>query len=148
LWDFRFGPEAEGRRIVAEVRTWLADGLNTTRRLLDLLSNKTVTAARGNAVPKTGIAYRLRKPIDIVLRLAYGALQGSSKSRAYKLLSDQLPETTAAANELLKRSMLDPDVARHLLELPTKPAGIATWNKKLNRLMGWADAARSIEQEG
>lgn len=135
------------RRNEAALRTIFGDDirfLNQARRRLDLLSNKTVTAARGNAVPKTGIAYRLRKPIDIVLRLAYGALEGGSKSRAYKLLSDQLPETTAAANDLLKRAMLDPDVARHLLELPTKPTDIATWNKKLNRLMGWADAGRSL----
>jgi hypothetical protein len=75
-------------------------------------------------------------------------LEGGSRSKAYKILSDQLPETTAAANELLKRAMLDPDVARHLLELPTKPADIATWNKKLNRLMGWAEAARGLGVEG
>ena len=57
-------------------------------------------------------------------------------------MADQLPDTTAAANELVKRAMFDPEVAKHLLNRPAKEIGTPGWNRQLNLLMGWSAAGR------
>lgn len=125
--------------------------LQQARRRLELLSNKSVQAARsGGEVPNTGIINTIRAPVDVVLRLVWGALEGGSRSRKFNVLAAQLPDTTKAANDLVKRSMFDPAVARHLLDRPVAEVGTPAWNKKLSRLMGWAEAGRisGREQEG
>ena len=122
--------------------------LQQARRRLELLSNKAVQAARaGSEVPKSGLVTMLKKPLDVVLRLTYGALEGGSRMRKYNVLAEQLPDTTAAANELVKRAMFDPEVAKHLLNRPVAEIATPAWNKKLNRLMGWAEAGRASGRE-
>lgn len=117
--------------------------LQQARRRLELLSNKAVQAARaGNEVPKSGVVNLIKKPLDVVLRLTYGALEGGSRMKKYNVMAEQLPDTTAAANELVKRAMFDPKVARHLLSRPVAEVGTPAWNRKLSRLMGWAEAGR------
>lgn len=116
--------------------------LQQARRRLELLSKKAVQAARGGEVPKSGLVTMLKKPLDVVLRLTYGALEGGSRMRKYNVLAEQLPDTTSAANELVKRAMFDPEVAKHLLTRPVEEVAKPAWNKKLNRLMGWAEAGR------
>jgi hypothetical protein len=39
--------------------------------------------------------------------------------------------------------MFDPEVAKHLLNRPVEEIATPVWNKKLNRLMGWAEARRA-----
>jgi hypothetical protein len=118
--------------------------LEQSRRRLELLSNKAVQATKaGGEVPKAGMVSKLKKPLDVILRLYWGALEGGSRVRKYNVLAEQLPDTTAAANGLVKRAMFDPWVAKHLLNRSVEEIATPAWNKKLNRLMGWAEAIRA-----
>lgn len=72
--------------------------LQQARRRLELLSNKAVQAARaGSEVPKSGVVTLLKKPLDVVLRLTYGALEGGSRMRKYNVLAEQLWQARAVA---------------------------------------------------
>lgn len=121
--------------------------LQQARRRLELLSNKGVPAATNSSVPQTGLLNALQKPVEIVARMAYGALKGGSVTRKYNLMAEQLPDTAAAASQLLKRAMFDPEVAKHLLMRDVEEIGSPRWNKKLNRLMGWTVAGQYAGQD-
>jgi hypothetical protein len=72
---------------------------------------------------------------------------GGSRSRKFNVLAEQLPDTTKAANDLVKRSMSDPEIAKHLLNRPVAEVSTPAWNKKLNRLMSWGEAGRASGRE-
>jgi hypothetical protein len=67
--------------------------------------------------------------------------------RKYDIMAAQFPDSSAAANDLVRRAMFDPDIAKHLLVKPVSEVGTPTWNKKLSRLMGWAAASRAVGEE-
>jgi hypothetical protein len=103
-----------------------------------------VPAAGGATVEKRGLLHSLRRPVEVIVRMAYGALTGGSMVRKYDIMAAQFPDSSAAANDLVRRAMFDPDIAKHLLVKPVSEVGTPSWNKKLNRLMGWAVAGREI----
>ena len=62
--------------------------------------------------------------------------------------AEQLPDTTAAANELVKRPMFDPEVAKHLLNRPVEEIATPVWNKKLARVpAGWNHPAEKDSRQ-
>ncbi len=61
--------------------------------------------------------------------MMFGALEGGSKVRKAKLMAEQLPDSSAAAQELVFRFAFDPRVARHLLARPVAEIGTPTWNR-------------------
>lgn len=94
-------------------------------------------------VPDNSLAAMALRPVEFIARLAYGALEGGSKVRKYRILSSALPNSAAAADALVGRAMFDPDVARHLLERPVNEIGSPAWNSKLNKLLGVALTQRT-----
>ena len=119
--------------------------LYQARRRLELLSNKATQAGHGSpTIENFGLVAQLKNPVEVVLRLMYGALEGGSRVRKLKLLGQQLPDGAARANELVKRAMFDPEVAKHLLTRDVPEAGLPIWSRKLNQLMGWAEAGREV----
>jgi hypothetical protein len=118
--------------------------LRQAQKRLDMLSRKNVQAVAGSGtVENNGLFARAKKPYELIVRLTYGALTGGSKARSFNLMADQFPNSSNAANDLLKRATLDPRVAKHLLGVDVKEVGTPRWNAKLNRLMGWAEAGRA-----
>lgn len=116
--------------------------LRQSQKRLEMLSRKNVQAVAGSGtIENNNLLTKVTKPLEIVFRAWYGALQGGSKIRKYKLMADQFPDSSKAANELVKRAIFDPEVAKHLLMREVE-VGTPAWNAKLNRLMGYAAYGR------
>ena len=125
--------------------------LRQARKRLEALSRRAPQAVPGSATVERGglkrIAGLALKPYEIIVRMMFGALEGGSKVRKAKLMAEQLPDSSAAAQELVFRFAFDPRVARHLLARPVAEIGTPTWNRDLNKLMGWAAAGRASGDE-
>jgi hypothetical protein len=121
------------------------------QKRLEMLSRKNVQGAAGSDTIEKGglrgLGEAFRKPYEIVSRMLYGALTGGSMTRKFNLMAEQLPDSSTAANELVRRAVLDPRVAKHLLGVSVKEVGTPRWNARLNRLMGWAEAGRESTDE-
>ncbi|MFT3672047.1 hypothetical protein [Aestuariivirga sp.] len=138
------------RKNEAALRTIFGDDvryLNQARRRLEALSNKSVQAAKDSKVPNHSLIRKAIAPLDFIFRLWYGALTGGSMSRKFRGIAENFPDTTEATNQLVRRALLDPEIAKHLLTKPTGHGEIVAWNRRLNQLMGWAEAARGLGQE-
>lgn len=121
--------------------------LRQAQKRLEMLSRKNVQAVAGSGtIENKGLIQKAFKPLEIYFRMRYGALQGGSMVRKYKLGAEQLPDPTKAANELITRAIFDPEVAKHLLMTDVKVSAPA-WNAKLNRLMGYAAASRESAKD-
>ena len=83
-----------------------------------------------------------------VAKLVFGHLQGGGYTRSARLLAEQMPDSTAAAQELVLRMQFDPELAKYILSATPKAALTPKWNKRLSRLMGWAAASRANSQAG
>lgn len=126
--------------------------LNRAQQRMKYLASRDVQATPNSATAENmGIAKKfamnLAKPYEIVARMLFGALTGGSMVRKYKLMAEQLPDSSDAAQALFLRAQLDPKVAKHLLQRPLHEVGTTSWNKQLNRLMGWAAAGREVSEE-
>jgi len=122
--------------------------LQQARRRLEMLNSKDIQAVAGSGtIENRNLLTPFKKPYEIVSRMLYGALTGGSMTRKFNLMAEQLPDSSEAANELVKRALLDPRVAKHLLGMPVKEVGTPRWNAKLNRLMGWTAGARVSDDE-
>lgn len=121
--------------------------LNQARRRLEALSRRANQATPGSStVERTGVdraAQLLLKPAEIIAKLAFGQLQGGGYTRSARLLAEQMPDSTSAARQLIFRMSFDPELAKHILSATPKAVTTPRWNKKLNRLMGWAELSRS-----
>lgn len=125
--------------------------LNRAQKRMEFLARQDVRATAGSDtaanIAKAGPLDAIKKPYELVVRMVYGALTGGSMVRKFNLMADQLPSSGKAAQELYLRAQLDPAVAKHLLQRPKHEVGTATWNKELNRLMGWTAAGRAAGEE-
>jgi|GEM_PF-4689450 len=125
--------------------------LNRARRRLEALSRRAGQANPGSTtVERTGAdraAQMLLKPAEIIAKLAFGQLQGGGYTRSARLMAEQMPDSTAAARDLILRMSFDPELAKHILSATPKAVTTPRWNKKLNRLMGWAEAGRASSED-
>lgn len=121
--------------------------LRQAQTRLGMLSRKNVQAVAGSGTIENAWISRIKKPYELVVRMMYGALQGGSMTRKFNLMADQWPDNTGAANDLLRRALLDPKVAKHLFDVPVKELGTPSWNRQLMRLMRWSEAARSAVKD-
>lgn len=121
--------------------------LNQARKRLEALTRRANQATPGSATVERGgldkIGRGLLRPAEIIAKLAFGQLQGGGYTRSARLLVEQMPDSTAAARDLVARMMLDPELAKHVLSATPKTIAGPGWTKKLNRLMGWAEAGRA-----
>jgi hypothetical protein len=121
------------------------------QRRMEALSKRAPQAVPGSATVERSGARRMAelamRPYEVVMRIMFGALRGGSEVRKAKIMADQLPDSSAATQELVFRFSFDPAVAKHLLARPVAEIGTPTWNRELNRLMGWAAAARESSDE-
>ena len=120
-------------------------GLTPEFALKNMDLNEQLTARSLKSTPhKPRIEARLLAGYsnEIVVRMMFGALEDGSRVRKAKLMAAQLPDSSAAAQELIFRFAFDPRVARHLLARPVAEIGTQTWNRDLSKLMGWAAAGR------
>ncbi len=121
--------------------------LRQAQKRLEMLSRKNVQAVAGSGtIENANLLTKAAKPLEIFFRAWYGALQGGSKIRKYKLLSEQFPDGSKSANELVQRAIFDPEVAKHLLMREVE-VGTPAWNAKLSRLMAWTAAGRESGKE-
>lgn len=117
--------------------------LQQARRRLEMLNSKDIQAVAGSGtIENSNLLTPFKKPYEIISRMMYGALTGGSMTRKFNLMAEQLPDSSQAANDLVKRALLDPRVAKHLLGSPVKEVGTPRWNARLNKLMGWTEGAR------
>lgn len=125
--------------------------LNQARRRLEALSRRSNQATPGSAtVERTGfqrLADRGMKSVEIVLKLMFGQLEGGGYTRSARLMAERMPDTTAAAKELILRMSFDPELAKHILSATPKSVTTPRWNKRLNRLMGWAEVGRAASED-
>ncbi len=120
--------------------------LRQAQKRMEALSRKSPSANKGSStVPRSGVrgaVEKAMKPVEIVTRMLFGALEGGAKMRKYRLMAEQLPDSSGAAQDLIMRMSFDPRVAKHLLARPVKEIGTPTWNAQLIRYMGWTEAGR------
>lgn len=122
--------------------------LKQARKRLEMLNSKDVQAVAGSStVESRNMLSAIKKPVELIYRLAYGALEGGSRTRKFNLMADQLPDTSEAVNALLKRAMLDPRVAKHLLAAPVKEIGTPLWNKRLLGYMAIGESNRAASDD-
>lgn len=118
------------------------------QKRLEMLSRKNVQGVSGSAtIENRNLLSFAKKPYELISRMMYGALTGGSMTRKFNLMAEQLPDSSEAANQLVRRAILDPRVAKHLLGVSVKEVGTPRWNARLNRLMGWAEAGRESSDE-
>lgn len=125
--------------------------LEQARRRLETLSRRSNQALPGSATAeRQGMDKLLRgllKPTEIIAKLAFGQLQGGGYTRSARLMAEQMPDSTAAARDLVVRMQFDADLAKHILQAtPEKIAG-PKWSKWLNTRMGWAAAGRESGED-
>ncbi len=125
--------------------------LRQAQKRMEALSKRSPQAVPGSGTAERsgarGLFDKAMKPAEVVMRVMFGALRGGSEVRKLKLMGEQLPDSSAAAQELIFRFSFDPKVAKHLLARPVAEIGTPTWNKELNKLMGWAAAGRASGEE-
>jgi len=128
--------------------------LKMAQRIGRDLAKVNIQATAGS--PTVENAARVEKflnPIELVLRPIFGQLETGGKMRQLRLAMNTIPglNNAAAVQRLIVRAQLEPDLALHLYGREASKMPPALWSKKLNRLLGYADAARtsasSEEQE-
>ena len=89
------------------------------------------------------------RALEIGLKAYYGILKGGGVFRTLKigLKSAMGTETEDAAKELVSRMWFDPELAGHLLTRDARKVGSPEWNAKLQRLIRYNEASKSLTNE-
>lgn len=117
------------------------NALVRARKLIEPLQQLDMQATRGSPTAENNAM--LWRGVEAGLKATYGVLKGGGITRTLKVAASMLPDGSADVRQLVGRAMFDPDLAAHLLTRPAEEVVTPAWNAKLNRLMGYAAAARA-----
>lgn len=125
------------------------NSLRQAHKVLEPLGKLTIRAGKGGSDTAEMLAAREKvwNRLESGLRIYYGltgnVIRGGGVTRSLKLLAQRVSSNDEPfVARLVERAMLDPEVAQHLLQRDIKAIGTPSWNKKLNRLLGYGAAAR------
>lgn len=123
--------------------------LQQVQARLEILSNRGAQAAAGSSTAENvggvrGVLLDLISPVKSVELFRSGALQAGAAGARMKELVKILPDSDAQAAALIRRAAFDPELARHLLTMPTDGEQLYTWSRKLNQ---WIVAAETSNEE-
>ena len=130
--------KSQDRAALAKVMT--PDDMNTLQRLERVMERQrklNVKAAPGSDSTTSEKAVKNAKlGLEGALKVKYGVLKGGGIMRTVNIYLGFLPDNQEAVNKVLQRAMLDPKVAKLLLDTPVKQAGGNRFNKELITALG------------
>lgn len=144
----------DNREALAEVFTpEEMSTLEQVQKRLEVMSNRGAQAAGGSSTaenlgPVANLLRAIAGPAgDATMLSGRGAIMAGSVERRFKRAAEAIGfDTDLAAKRLMERAAFDPELARHLLEVPVDEAQMYTWAKKLNQMIVLGAALREEEQ--
>jgi len=125
--------------------------MRVIRRAQDMMQsfgNINRKAVESTSVAAEKITHKnLKTAVETALRLKWGVLKAGGLMKTIKGAADLLPDGRASkVDRLISRIMLDPDLAVHVLDMPSRMSKSA-WNKKLTALVAGSAAAREANDD-
>jgi hypothetical protein len=109
------------------------------------LLNRNVQATVGSITAENTAA--AMRPLEMALKIHYGTLKGGSVFRNVKQgLALAKGDNTAAIEQLLTRTMFDPELAATLLTRDVAKAGTPAWNAQLQKVLRRTEAAKGLAE--
>lgn len=119
------------------------NALQRAQKAIEPLSRRSGQATVGSQTAESGAG--IWRPVEIMVRTYYGALEGGSIMRKFKLIAGPLiGDDTAAVNRLVARAMFDPELAATLLTRDVKDVGGPAWNARLQKAIRRVQAAKDV----
>jgi hypothetical protein len=129
---------------IRRAQKWLEQYGNLERRATTGSDTAQKMAESGGQVNKEN----LMTMAETAFRVKYGVLKAGGIMKTIKGAAALLPDSRAAkADRLIAKAMIDPELAAHLLDTPTREVGSVKWNKRLSYLLGAEAAGRESSDE-
>ncbi|ALA16074.1 MULTISPECIES: hypothetical protein [Chelatococcus] len=136
----------KNRAALAEVLT--PEQMNALQQAHSLLKSFTTMGKQALPGSQTGERFgNFLRPLEMAVRIRYGALQGGSIMKKARLLLSNIPTNEESVNALKLMMATDPDVAVYLLRKDVRNFDAPAANGRLQRLLATASAARATNEE-
>lgn len=125
-----------------------ADEMNALQRvqkLLEPLTKQEFKATVGSATAERN--EQAWRTLEAGLKAYYGVLKGGGVLRTLKLAAGTVGDDTTAVQLIVGKAMFDPELAAHLATRNVNQVNTPKWNAKLNRLLGYGEVARDINED-
>jgi hypothetical protein len=120
------------------------NSLQIANRLIEVENKQRLRT--GIATTTSEVLSQYLRPLEVGLKAWFGMLKGGGIFRSTKLAISMLPDSNAAAKQLVEQARIDPELASFLLKQDVQP-GSPQWNKKLLTLLSRAEFARAYNEE-
>ena len=120
------------------------NALQASREFLRPLNNLRQQANPGSATAER--AQQFWNYLEVGLKARYGILKGGGLLRTIRLWAKTMPDNATAVGQIQRDMMFNPELAKHLLQMPIRDVGTPRYNSTLNRLLGYAEGSREDQE--
>jgi hypothetical protein len=120
------------------------NALQASREFLRPLNNLRQQANPGSATAER--SQQFWNYLEVGLKARYGILKGGGILRTLRLWAKTMPDNATAVGQIQRDMMFNPELAKHLLQMPIRDVGTPRYNSRLNRLLGYAEGSREDQE--